>query len=136
MGTWAKTHLGLLAILPLYLLVSAYPIHNGSILPDPFEILFDWAGEVGAHAYLSIVMFTINFAPVSIVAGCLDLAPPRHTLLVMTLLIVLSYLPFFNPFVLWFTPLCAASSALLAALLYLFIRFLKAQVSRQLPATA
>lgn len=136
MGTWVKTHLGLLAILPLYFLIRTYPIHDGGMLPGPFETLFDWAGEFIAMTYISTVILMINFSPVVLVAGCLDRCSPIHTIPVLVALILYTFWHYHYQFPSMFALICALISSLLAGLLYLLIRFLKAQVARRLVPTS
>ncbi len=65
------------------------PILNGDILPDPWETLFDWGGEVIAMTYLSVLINTVNMAPYCFVAGLLDRCRPWQTVaFVFALMIV------------------------------------------------
>ena len=79
MKKWLLAHLGLLAFIGGYVVVCFFPILNGDILPDPWETLFDWAGEFYAYTYLAILIGLVNLAPAALLAGLLDRCPLWHT---------------------------------------------------------
>ena len=88
MKSWIKTHWGFLALIPLCALCVRYPLFHGGTLPNPWETLFDWSGEVGAMTYKLIVAFALNFSLPILLAGILDRCPLRDTVILMSILIL------------------------------------------------
>ncbi len=72
-----------------------FPILDGGILPDPWEMMFDGAGEVVAMTYLAVLINTVNMAPYCFIAGLLDRAPSWHT--VTALFVLTAVLGLFWP---------------------------------------
>jgi hypothetical protein len=60
---WLLTHLGLSAFALGCAIVWYFPISRGGILPDPWETLFDWAGEVVSMSYLALLYVSSTSPP-------------------------------------------------------------------------
>ena len=128
---WLRSHVGFLLVPPLGLLLTFFPLHDGGILPDPLEMLFDWAGMIVAHCWISLVSFAINYSVIAIVAGLLDRAPFHHTSALLAGLTLLLHIVFPGSFpVSLSAPVGIVAAAFLCAL-YVAVRLSRNHLTRR-----
>ena len=128
---WLKSHIGFLLVLPLGLVLTFFPLHDGGILPDPLETLFDWAGMIVAHSWISVVFFAMNYSVVALIAGLLDRGPFYHTVALLAGRTLLLHVIFPDPFpVLWALPVGIVAAAFLC-LVYVLVRLSRNHLTRR-----
>ena len=128
---WLRSHVGLLLVLPLGLLLTFFPLHDGGILPDPLEMLFDWAGMIVAHSWISLVSFAINYSLVAIVAGLLDRAPLYHTSALLAGVTLLLFIGFPGSSEGWLSLPVGIIAAVFVCALYIAVRLLRNHLTRR-----
>jgi len=69
---WLLAHAGLVFFISGCAIIWFVPMDEEGMFPDPFETLFDWAGEVVSMTYLALLCLFIRMGPLALVAGALD----------------------------------------------------------------